>query len=378
MGQLEPDLEFFYDAMRNRVRKIVKPRTNGVLASEGQWIETIYVRDGRGKTLSSYDRTYNVLSGNTYEEVLEQSCLDIYGNKRLGTYNREAEVGKIEFTASINGGEFSSKTITNSSFTFDQEDEWIVYKNKKCYELTNHLDNVLVVISDNKVPVHEGGSSTTVTVMMEDFSQGPGSWNPHPSAGFMVSNNTMHVFPQQPEDGIINYYSHVPANNCTNEYCFELDENAPLPSGLQLVFINKHTGLVESTHDITAKNMCFPVDFSQVDGIAFVSNFMQNFSIMNVSIKETCPQLNFVHYAPIVKQRQDYYPFGMLMPGRGVNSGTYTYGFQGQTQDNELYGNGNSYSAEFWQYDPRLGRRWNVDPVIKSWKVIIPPLPTIL
>ena len=23
---------------------------------------------------------------------------------------------------------------------------------------------------------------------------------------------------------------------------------------------------------------------------------------------------------------------------------------------------GNSYTAEFWQYDPRLGRRWNIDP----------------
>jgi hypothetical protein len=33
-------------------------------------------------------------------------------------------------------------------------------------------------------------------------------------------------------------------------------------------------------------------------------------------------------------------------------------------KDDEISGNGNSYTAEFWQYDPRLGRRWNVDPVI--------------
>ena len=26
---------------------------------------------------------------------------------------------------------------------------------------------------------------------------------------------------------------------------------------------------------------------------------------------------------------------------------------------------GSSYTAEFWQYDARLGRRWNIDPVVK-------------
>src|SRR5690606_31941077 len=34
-------------------------------------------------------------------------------------------------------------------------------------------------------------------------------------------------------------------------------------------------------------------------------------------------------------------------------------------RDNEIYGAGNSYTAEFWQYDSRIGRRWNTDPVVK-------------
>ncbi len=40
----------------------------------------------------------------------------------------------------------------------------------------------------------------------------------------------------------------------------------------------------------------------------------------------------------------------------------YRYGFNGQEKDNEVMGEGNSYTAEFWNYDARLGRRWNVDP----------------
>lgn len=41
------------------------------------------------------------------------------------------------------------------------------------------------------------------------------------------------------------------------------------------------------------------------------------------------------------------------------------YGFNGQERDDEVSGAGNSYTAEFWQYDSRLGRRWNRDPVVK-------------
>ena len=44
------------------------------------------------------------------------------------------------------------------------------------------------------------------------------------------------------------------------------------------------------------------------------------------------------------------------------------YGFQNQLRDDEIYGSGNSYSAEYWQYDTRLGRRWNVDPIVKPWE----------
>ena len=43
--------------------------------------------------------------------------------------------------------------------------------------------------------------------------------------------------------------------------------------------------------------------------------------------------------------------------------GGYRYFFNGQEADNEVLGEGVSLTAEFWQYDSRLGRRWNVDPV---------------
>ena len=65
----------------------------------------------------------------------------------------------------------------------------------------------------------------------------------------------------------------------------------------------------------------------------------------------------------------DYDPFGMLLVDRTWQSTTtYKYGFNGQEQDNEIYGNGNLNTAEFWEYDTRLGRRWNRDPLIYEWR----------
>lgn len=50
----------------------------------------------------------------------------------------------------------------------------------------------------------------------------------------------------------------------------------------------------------------------------------------------------------------------MLMSGRKYSSGKYRYGLSGQERSTEL--GIDSYTAEFWQFDARLARRWNLDP----------------
>ena len=44
--------------------------------------------------------------------------------------------------------------------------------------------------------------------------------------------------------------------------------------------------------------------------------------------------------------------------------------FNGQETDDEIAGMGNIMTAEFWEYDTRLGRRWNVDPITKPWESV--------
>jgi RHS repeat-associated protein len=61
------------------------------------------------------------------------------------------------------------------------------------------------------------------------------------------------------------------------------------------------------------------------------------------------------------------YPFGSPMPGRNFNAGNYRYGFNGQEADNEVKGQGNTYSFTFRIYDSRLGRFLSVDPLTKTY-----------
>jgi TolA-binding protein len=59
----------------------------------------------------------------------------------------------------------------------------------------------------------------------------------------------------------------------------------------------------------------------------------------------------------------DYYPFGMEMPGRIKGDTSYRFGFNGQMQDNEFAGKDGAHTtAMYWEYDSRIGRRWNLDP----------------
>ena len=55
------------------------------------------------------------------------------------------------------------------------------------------------------------------------------------------------------------------------------------------------------------------------------------------------------------------------MAGRGFH-GDYRFGYQGSEKDDEVSGEGNSYTTEFRQLDPRLGRWFSVDPIFQPWQ----------
>jgi len=76
---------------------------------------------------------------------------------------------------------------------------------------------------------------------------------------------------------------------------------------------------------------------------------------------------------PQIIHSYDYSPFGVtrlefdvtaMSTTHPVGDG-YRYSFGGYEKDDEVAGSGNHLSFGDFGYSPRLGRRWNIDPVVK-------------
>lgn len=73
------------------------------------------------------------------------------------------------------------------------------------------------------------------------------------------------------------------------------------------------------------------------------------------------------YFVADIQSYADYYPFGMLMPERHGSLNEYRYGFQGQEQDDEVKGEGNSINYKYRMHDPRLGRFFTLDPLAPKY-----------
>lgn len=62
----------------------------------------------------------------------------------------------------------------------------------------------------------------------------------------------------------------------------------------------------------------------------------------------------------------------MLLEGHRVDGCWYRYGFGGHEKDDEVSGNGNHLAFGDYGYNPRIGRRFNIDPMIGSFPWMSP------
>ncbi len=105
--------------------------------------------------------------------------------------------------------------------------------------------------------------------------------------------------------------------------------------------------------------------FTRGEKIFELSNHLGNVlvTVNDKKVQHTTDNSTVDYWEADVVSANDYYPFGMTMPGRGYNASSYRYGFQKQEKDNEIAGEGNHYTFKFREYDPRTGRFWSVDPL---------------
>jgi RHS repeat-associated protein len=106
-----------------------------------------------------------------------------------------------------------------------------------------------------------------------------------------------------------------------------------------------------------------------------LGNVLTTLSDKKIGVSSATNSALVDHYEPNIVSAQDYYPFGMLQPGRyyfSPNGDKYRYGFNGKENDNEVKGEGNQQDYGMRIYDPRLGRFLSVDPITKQYPWLTP------
>jgi RHS repeat-associated protein len=92
-----------------------------------------------------------------------------------------------------------------------------------------------------------------------------------------------------------------------------------------------------------------------------LSNHLNN--ILEVVTDRKIGNTGETAYEADIIMYSDYYPFGMVMPGRNGSTDQYRYGFQGQEIDDEIKGDNNSVNYKYRMHDPRIGRFFATDPM---------------
>ncbi len=354
-GSTRQNLAFAYDAMGNRfMKKVLNASTQNAEYAD------YYLRDASGNILAVYKRDY---SGGA--DKLSLSELNVFGSDRLGV---------ISDTVSLQGGGgIASKTVGGLEATIHTTQRTI---GQKQYELKNHLGNVLATVSDKKTWKTATENSELLNESYQDPGTG-GDWNSTTFASFETGAG-------DPQGGLVNYQkvnegvSRTLTSidpDCSYTLCFDL--LALSGAGINLTLFNDQQEIIFTTPDPlqeTEATYCFEVDGSEGGTsltVALSSTDDEgSFIFDNVIVTQTCTRNQQV--ADVITA-QDYYPFGMQMPGRIFQgSDGYRYGFNGKEMDNEVSGNGNQYDYGFRIYNPRIAKFLSVDPLTASYPWLTP------
>ncbi|PTX64093.1 hypothetical protein C8N46_101703 [Kordia periserrulae] len=239
------------------------------------------------------------------------------------------------------------------------------YIGDKAYELSNHLGNVLSVITDKKVVAY-GSQTNKIAGDLESFVEdGEGVE--------LVLNGTLQVATTNNDTGT---YFQVDFTENT-EYQIVTDIIKDNYNADIKVEIAEEGGTVYHTGFITQSELnafTFTAPVTATYKVRFLKSHqntgdtsIEAFYIKDFSIFTVVETQEVTGFLPDVLSYNDYYPYGMLLPKRHASDESYRYGFQGQEKDDELKGEGNSLNYKYRMHDPRIGRFFATDPLEKIY-----------
>lgn len=337
----------------------IKASSNGSIIANPRLV----IRAGSQQIAAAYAPSYGnsqallaalvgqVNASQTHEMVQKAGAVNTYY-----IVPKKAEYADNKLTVSYNPSSNWSLEISEPTavLAFAQKDHEMGHT---AYELSNYLGNVNNVISNRLI--YQG-----IVIFDEDFESYPtcGSFPTlttwQGSSGVELCNGAGRV------SGSNVFISNGVSLNANETYTIDFDMT--IQSGNVLFKVYESTSITPSyTQSLTSGHNTATFTPSASGGYKLSwESTAATYTLDNVVVNE----IEGNKLAEVL-QYQDYYPGGMAMPGRQANPTSYRYGAAGgQEKDDEIYGAGNSYTAKYWQYDPRLIRRWNPDPITYPWQ----------
>lgn len=379
-----PDVEYQYNAMRQRVVKIVKPRdaVTKALKTPSYWQYTYYIYDASGNVMATYDRSTTNIATDTYQDKVSLSEHHIYGSERLALARPSNTLSQWSYSFTTCGGEPDQSTCRTMITTINPNlpNFTVPYKayrglGYKEFELNNHLGNVIATVSDRKIAAaYDPG---TCVVVYDMNSGAPATIYPQNMTLAATAGSLQCTIQMVGISGIdAKLGTNIPAGSYLIEYDWD-------PGTLTLadgVFIQPfdHNGtfymgsyFCNGSFVPPAGHYSFvytptivgPAVSTYVAFYTYAPISNNSFKIDNLSM---CP-LNappaVTSYTADILMHTDYYAFGQEMPARKYVASDYRYSFNGKEKDKDLSTGAQNFGMR--EYDERIGRFFNRDPFTK-------------
>lgn len=430
------NLEFKYNPMGQRIIKIEKPRSNGVELPPNEWIYTYYTYDAGGNLMGVYKLNPTATSGTSLgRAVLDELHVygaSRLGMRKDGTvlYDginpipgpqdvKQNTLGKTYYELSdylgnvnavITDRKLPDFSLTSGGLNYDGVNDFTYYQNgaqlndvvdqitlgawikttqnvpnaylASYYRATTNKTASLVLKNGKVYLVANTGTTTLYSTPAPANTVNDGTWH-HVVATANASSWSVYVdgvlvsqmaHPGGNFAGLGNYSLYTGYNpaNAQSHYQGQMKNLGFWKRALNITEINQVISGNVNLTDITLKGY-YPMNSPALDATPDQSVYGRHMALLNGLKSTFSNELNF--YQAVVVRYADYYPFGMEMHERTSppnGNDVYRYGYNGMEKDNEVSGEGNSYTTEFRQYDPRLGRWKSLDPLMMKFPWMSP------
>jgi RHS repeat-associated protein len=302
--------------------------------STGQAVDASFVYDKNGNitSLKRYDQSGNLMDNLSYNYNKTSGWLT---NNRLRSVS-DAVVGSASATDIENG-----QILDN--YTYDQIGNLIS-------DAQEGISSISWSVYDKVKKVTKVGSNSDIEFVYD-------------AAGQRISkkirtNNSGGSY--TPANDVTTYYIRDASGNIMAVY----EESSGVPTLKELpIYGSDRVGILEPGASLPVVNHFKRItrrkNYELKDHLGNVRVVISDFK----SGRDRTGDSKADFYLAKVTSFSDYGPFGELLEGRTWMANGYRYGFGGHEKDDEIKGAGNHLSFGDYGYDPRLGRRWNVDPM---------------